>query len=85
MAAEFHVAGVVVHALPGFLPPVRRALRRLPGAQIHGASPAGKLVVTLEASCSRAVVDRLAAIQRLDGVLSAVMVYQHSEAEEEGR
>jgi nitrate reductase NapD len=43
---------------------------------VHATSPAGKLVVTLEASSGDEMMSRVSSIQRADGVLSAALVYQ---------
>jgi nitrate reductase NapD len=48
----------------------------MPGARVHGSSSNGKLVVTLEAGSTDEMLSRISAIQRLDGVLSAALVYQ---------
>ncbi|HKO67684.1 MAG TPA: chaperone NapD, partial [Burkholderiaceae bacterium] len=48
----------------------------MPGAQVHATSPAGKLVVTLEAKSSQEIMSRVSGIQSTEGVLSAVLVYQ---------
>lgn len=77
---EVHVAGLVVHAYPDAVARVERAVRAIPGAEVHAASRDGKLVVTLEAAGSDAVADAMVRIQTLDGVLAAALVYQHSES-----
>lgn len=77
---EVHVAGVVVHTRPDAVARVERAVRAVVGAEVHAASPDGKLVVTLEAGDASAVADALVHIQRLEGVLGAALVYQHSES-----
>ncbi len=77
--AEWHIAGIVVHALPARLPQVRAAIDAIAGAEIHAASDSGKLVVTLEAPSSRAIAAHLTLLHQLDGVLSAALVYQHNE------
>jgi nitrate reductase NapD len=46
---------------------------------VHAASPDGRLVVTLEAPSAREIAGRMEDIQRLDAVLSALLVYQHNE------
>ena len=69
-APELHIASMVVHATPHRLPDVRQAILAIAGAEIHGASDTGKLVVTLEApSCRRH--DGGSRDQRLDGVLAS--------------
>jgi nitrate reductase NapD len=76
MREELHIAGVVVHAAPKRRARVEHAIAALPGAEIHGSSDAGKIVVTLEAATDREMGDQLYGIQRIDGVLSAALVYQ---------
>jgi nitrate reductase NapD len=78
-SARFHVAGVVVHALPPRAAAVGKRIGRMPGAVVHGASAAGKLAVTLEAEDGADIVRRLSEIQLLEGVLSAALVSEHSE------
>jgi nitrate reductase NapD len=73
---ELHIAGLVVHAAPRRLEGVAAAVAALPGAVIHGSSSGGKLVVTLEAPSAEALTREVGAIQHIDGVLSAVLVYQ---------
>jgi len=75
-----HIASLVVHALPLHVQEVIAVIGALPGAQVHAASAAGKLVVTLEADSDGAMLDHIATIQRLDGVLTAALVYQCAES-----
>ena len=79
MDEELHIAGIVVHAHSQDVPRVADAIAQIPAAALHAASPDGKLIVTLEASSARAITERIDAIQRLEGVLTASLVYQHSE------
>jgi nitrate reductase NapD len=76
------VAGVLVHALPAHLDGVDARISRLAGASIHARSAAGKLVITLESERDGRIARQLAAIQRMRGVMSAVLVYEHSEPRE---
>ncbi|MEM5277275.1 chaperone NapD [Cupriavidus taiwanensis] len=78
-SAEWHIAGIVVHALPDRLAQVRAAIEAIAGAEIHAVSDSGKLVVTLEAPSSRAIAAHLTFLHQFDGVLSAALVYQHNE------
>ena len=77
---EVHVAGLVVHAYPDAVPRVARAVRAIPGADVHAESRDGKLVVTLEAGDDAAIADAIVRLQTLPGVLAAALVYQHSES-----
>jgi nitrate reductase NapD len=76
---EGHIAGIVVHANLAHFESIRRFISKLPDAQIHAASPAGKLVITLEAKHSADIVEQLTAIHALTGVYSAALIYQHHE------
>ena len=80
MGKELHIAGIVVHARPECLQRVADAIRDLSSAEIHAASPDGKLVVTLEAPSAREIAARMDEIQQFDAVLSASLVYQHNES-----
>ena len=75
-SAELHIASLVVHAAPRRLDGIAEAVATLPGALVHAASANGKLVVTLEAATAEELTQSVAQIQRLDGVLSAALVYQ---------
>lgn len=79
MIDELHIAGIVVHARPDGAQRVTAAIAGWHGAEVHAASPDGKLVVTLEAPTSREIASRMEEIQRIEGVLSASLVYQHGE------
>ena len=73
---ELHIASLVVHATPRHLTAVAQAVASIPDAKIHATSANGKLVVTLEAPTGEAMTRKVADIQRIDGVLSAALVYQ---------
>jgi len=73
---ELHIASLVVHAAPRRLKAVLDAIGAMSAAQVHASSPNGKVVVTLETSSSNAMTAGVAGIQRIDGVLSAALVYQ---------
>ena len=79
---DIHIASLVVHALPRHADKVIAAVAGLPGAQVHAVSATGKLVVTLEADSDGAMLDHITTIQRLDGVLTAALVYQCAEGRE---
>lgn len=74
-----NISGIVVHAHPQHQALVTTALGKLPGVEIHAASPDHKLVVTIEADDDRSTTDCFETIRQLPGVLSASMVYHHFE------
>jgi nitrate reductase NapD len=49
------------------------------GVAVHGGQAQGKLVVTLETATEAEILERLSAIQLMEGVLSAALVYHHCE------
>ena len=73
---ELHIASLVVHSTPKRVHAVADAIAAMPDASVHATSSSGKLVVTLEARTSDEMLSRITAIQRVDGVLSAALVYQ---------
>jgi nitrate reductase NapD len=73
---ELHIASLVVHSIPRRLERVSNAVAALSGAQVHASSANGKLVVTLEAFSAEEMAGMVSSIQRIEGVLSAVLVYQ---------
>ncbi|MBU65955.1 MAG: glutamate synthase [Cupriavidus sp.] len=76
---EWHIAGIMVFAHPASLERVRNAIDSMTGTEIHAVSGAGKLVVTIEAPTSQAIVAQLMCLHQLEGVISATLVYQHNE------
>jgi nitrate reductase NapD len=76
MSGELHITSLVVHSTPKRVQGVSNLIAALPGARVHAMSPAGKLVVTLEAGTADEILSQVNGIQRTDGVLSAALVYQ---------
>jgi nitrate reductase NapD len=76
------IASAVVHAMPGRRDEVRAQLERLSGVEIHAETPDGRFVVTAEDSPAGSAADAIMRLHTLDGVLSAAMVYQYSDDQE---
>lgn len=81
MLGEVHIAGVIVHASPAQRAAVRAHLALLPKAQVHGSSPDGRMVVTLETDSTKRTLDCMDALRALPGVSNVALVYQHAEDE----
>jgi nitrate reductase NapD len=75
---QWHVAGILVHVAPLRADEVKAFIDRLADACVHGEAE-GKLVVTLEAASTAALLDQLDLLRAQPGVLSALPVYQHNE------
>ncbi len=78
-----NIAGVLLHINPQREDEVKAALEQLAGTEIHAIQPNGRWVVTVEGDDNRQVADIVMNLHRLAGVLSAAMIYQHSEEVEE--
>lgn len=79
MAAEIHIAGIIVHTRREQAAEVRAQLAILPGCIVHAVEEDGRMVVTLEAESAPRTLDEMDAIRALPGVLNVALVYQHAE------
>ena len=80
MSDELHIASLVVHVVPASLTRVAQAVTGVEGLVLHGTHPSGKLVVTLEGPSAASILDSVAHIEHLEGVINVSLVYQHAEA-----
>lgn len=76
------ICGVLVHARPDAIGAIRDVLQAFPGVEVHGATDDGRMVVTVEEEDDRSVVETITAFHDITGVLSASIVYEHSERDE---
>ncbi len=76
---EVHISSLVVHAKPEYLATVKNRIEQLPGAEIHGESDKGKLVVVLETRDQGYITDLIEKINDLDHVLNIALVYHQIE------
>ncbi len=58
---------------------VRDSIESLSGVEVHATDGRGKLVVTMETASEQAIVTHIDHINGIDGILSAVLIYHHSE------
>lgn len=72
---EYHISSLVVHGQPKEVDAIRRAIETLPGAEVHGIGPTGKMVVTLETTVEQDILSRISDINLINGVISASLVY----------
>lgn len=79
-SGEVHISSLVVHVVPDRLAEVENQLLDIGDLQVHGTHPSGKLVVTLEAPGAGEILDHIAQIQQIPGVINASLVYQHAES-----
>lgn len=76
-----NISSVVLHALPDFHPGLLKSLEAVPGLEIHGTSPEGKVVLTLEGQDINQVSETYQKLHDFEGVLSVSLVYQYSDDE----
>jgi len=74
-----NIAGVVIHARPEQMSFVQKAMLAMQGVEIHGTKDDGRFVVTVEDEDYRETSDLVLSLHQIKGVLSATLVYQHSE------
>lgn len=79
MNDEVHISSLIVQTQPAERIRVGERLKET-GVEIHAIGEQGKIVVTLETDSEAGVLEIIDRINRIDGVLSAVLVYHHCES-----
>lgn len=80
-AQKTHIAGVLVQVHPEHITQVRNRLADVAGLEVHVTSPDGRIVVTVEGEGRKCVTDALFSLNAMRDVLSASLVYEHSETD----
>lgn len=75
MSDEIHITSFVVYMNPAKKEQVYQGLSTIEGLEVHGESPDGKLVVTLESSTNKAMLDQIDSINAVEGVINSALVY----------
>ena len=83
MSTELHVTSLVVQVKPEQMAAVRQQIMAINNAELSANNDV-KLVVVLEGSSQRSLMDDISTINAIPGVLSATMVYHQSEELKEG-
>lgn len=78
----YHISSAVIATMPQSTASVLAALEGMENVEIHGHG-GGKIVVVIEGRSTGQLGDCLSKISLLDGVISANMVFEHVEMEEE--
>lgn len=78
-----NISSALVHAHPTNAASVSQRLTALPGVEVHGISPEGKLIVTIESDDDDSTLATYTRIGQLEGVLAAALIYNQSESEPE--
>lgn len=76
-----NISSAILHARPDDLAALQQRLKDLPGIEVHAAAPDGKLIITVETPGDVETTDAFEAIGKLPQVLSASLVYHHTESD----
>lgn len=80
-----NISSVIIRTRPETVATVRDQLIRIPGVEVHAAEPDGRIVATIEDSGRQFAADTYIQLHHVPGVLSAAMVYQYSDDDEEAQ
>lgn len=75
-----HISSLLIRANPADLDRVQAEILKLPNSEIPLSDASGKIIVTLETSSESEIVDSLTAVQLIDGVVSAAMIYHQADS-----
>ncbi len=76
-SVPLNIVSLVLRVAPSDLEPAQAAVMALPGAECHGMSADGKLVVTVESADAAKLADTLVAIHHIPQVQAATLAYEH--------
>ena len=78
-----NISSAIVHTHAANSAAVQARLIALTGVEVHGISPEGKIIVSIESDDDSSTIDTYTRISQLEGVLATAMVYNQSESEPE--
>lgn len=78
-----NISGVLVHAKPEQIEQVKQLLQNIPGVEVHAVTENGRLITTVEQDSETTIADTVLNIPNYEGVISAAMVYQYGDDENE--
>ena len=76
-----NISSIVVQTRPQNTPVLQSELANLPGVDVHGANENGRIVITIEDTPDNAPADTLMNVQNMQGVLSALLIYNYCDDE----
>jgi nitrate reductase NapD len=77
-----NTVGILINTLPAYSVQIAAHLPSL-SAEVHAISAQGQIVITLQHESDEFITECITQIQSLIGVLTAALVYHHSETTEE--
>lgn len=76
-----NISSAIVHVRPPVTEQVLARFGAMAGVEIHAASWEGRLVISIESASDGDTADIFETIQRLEGVLSASLVYSQFDSD----
>jgi len=77
------ICSLVVQALPDHLEMVSQSLTSMDGVEIHAKTDEGKMIVSIDHPSRSYCGNTMTEMTRIDGVMSASLVYEYQEDLEE--
>lgn len=78
---EYHVASFVVQAMENQVLKVKSFIETIDGAEVHGISPEGKIVFTLESNSHKSIGIKIDQLKNHDGLITLLPVYHQYQNE----
>ncbi len=78
-----NISGVLVHAHPEQADDVKTRLLEIPGVEVHAVTENGRLIITVEDDDEKMVADTMLNLHQCEGVISAAMIYQFGNDDED--
>ncbi len=78
-----NISGILVQTMPEQSDEVKKRLMEMPGVEVHAVTENGRLVVTIEDDDEKMVADRALNLHQCEGVISAAMIYQYGNQDED--
>ncbi len=78
-----NISGILVHANPEQVDEVKTRLMEMQGVKVHAVIEDGRLIVTVENEDEKVVADTVLKFHQCEGVISAAMVYQYGNEDED--
>ncbi len=72
---ELHIASLFIQVRPETMPDLLTWLNDMPDLDVYAAEPNGRLIVVLETSHQRRILDRIDRLQEQPGVLGCSLIY----------
>ncbi|MCK9387599.1 MAG: chaperone NapD [Sulfuritalea sp.] len=76
-----NISSAIIHTRASGMEHLRGQLETIAGVEVHAASAEGRFIVSIESAGDQDTADTFETIQRLDGVMSASLVYSHFESD----